>query len=38
MEWRGHPGNVTRATRKVNGSPARKSKLADLESMLASRD
>jgi len=34
----GHEGNVTRAIRRVNGNPARKSKLADLESMLVSRD
>ncbi len=34
----GHEGNVTRAIRKVNGNPARRSKLADLETMLVSRD
>jgi hypothetical protein len=34
----GHEGNVTRAIRKVNGSPARKSRLTDLEAMLVSRD
>ncbi len=34
----GHEGNVTRAIRKVSDNPARKSKLADLEAMLVSRD
>jgi len=34
----GHESNETRTIRKVNGNPARKSKLADLETMLVSRD
>lgn len=34
----GHEGNITRAIRKVNESTARKSKLAELEAMLVSRD
>jgi REP element-mobilizing transposase RayT len=34
----GHEGNVTRAIRMVNGSPARSSRLAELEQLLVSRD
>ena len=34
----GHEGNVTRAIRRVNEYPAWKSRLADLEAMLVSRD
>lgn len=34
----GHEGNVTRAIRRVDGNPVWKSRLADLESMLVSRD
>ena|SRR6478672_7158383 len=34
----GHEGNVTRAIRKVNENPVRKSNLAKLEAMLVSRD
>jgi REP element-mobilizing transposase RayT len=34
----GHEGNITRAIRRVNGHPARQSKLAKLEAMLVSRD
>ena len=34
----GHEGNVTRAIRRVNGNPVRKTKLAKLEAMLVSRD
>lgn len=34
----GHEGNVTRAIRKVEGNPVLKSKLAELELMLVSRD
>ena len=34
----GHEGNVTRAIRRVNEHPIRKSNLAKLEAMLVSRD
>lgn len=34
----GHEGNVTRATRRVNGHPARSKNLAKLEAMLVSED
>jgi len=34
----GHEGNVTRAIRRVYAHQARKSNLAELESMLVSRD
>lgn len=34
----GHEGNVTRAIRRVNEHPVRKSNLANLEAMLVSRD
>lgn len=34
----GHDGNVTRAIRRVGGSASLKARLADLESMLVSRD
>lgn len=34
----GHEGNVTRAIRKVNENPIRKTNLAKLEAMLVSRD
>jgi hypothetical protein len=34
----GHEGNVTRAIRRVNEHPARRTNLAKLEAMLVSRD